>query len=157
AVNSQTTPPGDSGNGAERPHVPSSGAPQPAEPGPGFGAPPGPQAPLSRTSTAPSAAGAVRQPPPRPVGVTNSRATPDPPMPREPMSSSVGSATPVPGRSGVRPTDGTGAMLMEQKRITPRSPRAALEPEQIAVPTRRSKRARNPCVIIGNAVFTLLI
>src|SRR5438105_12966830 len=53
--------------------------------------------------------------------------------------------------------DGTGAVLMEQKRITPRSPRAALEPEQVAVPTRRSKRARNPLVMIGNAVFTLLI
>jgi UPF0755 protein len=46
---------------------------------------------------------------------------------------------------------------MEQKRITPRSPRAALEPEHVAVPTRRSKRARNPFVIIGNAVFTLVI
>jgi UPF0755 protein len=45
----------------------------------------------------------------------------------------------------------------EQKRITPRSPRAALEPEQVAVPTRRSGRARNPFVIAGNAVFTLLI
>jgi UPF0755 protein len=46
---------------------------------------------------------------------------------------------------------------MDQKRITPRSPRAALEPEQVAVPTRRSGRARNPFVIAGNAVFTLLI
>jgi UPF0755 protein len=46
---------------------------------------------------------------------------------------------------------------MEQKRITPRSPRAALEPEQVNMPTRRSKRARNPLVIIGNAIFTLLI
>jgi peptidoglycan lytic transglycosylase G len=46
---------------------------------------------------------------------------------------------------------------MEQKRITPRSPRAALEPEHVSVPTRRSGRARNPIVIIGNAVFTLLI
>ena len=98
------------------------------------------------------------------------------------MSSIVGPATHVPGRTGARPgmpvvsperstvaagdsyppipgrpTDGTGAMLMEQKRITPRSPRAALEPDQVAVPTRRSKRARNPFVIIGNAVFTLLI
>jgi len=44
-----------------------------------------------------------------------------------------------------------------KKRITPRSPRAALEPEQVAVPTRRSGRARNPFVIAGNAVFTLLI
>jgi peptidoglycan lytic transglycosylase G len=46
---------------------------------------------------------------------------------------------------------------MDQKRITPRSPRAALEPEQVAVPTRRTGRARNPFVIAGNAVFTLLI
>jgi UPF0755 protein len=45
----------------------------------------------------------------------------------------------------------------EQKRITPRSPRAALEPEHVAMPTRRSGRARNPVVIAGNAVFTILI
>jgi UPF0755 protein len=44
-----------------------------------------------------------------------------------------------------------------EKRITPRSPRAALEPEHVTVPTRRSKRTRNPLVIIGNAIFTLLI
>jgi UPF0755 protein len=46
---------------------------------------------------------------------------------------------------------------MDQKRITPRSPRAALEPEPVAVPTRRSTRARNPLIIVGNAIFTLLI
>jgi len=55
-----------------------------------------------------------------------------------------------------RPQD-LGTPLMDQKRITPRSPRAALEPEHVNVPTRRSKRARNPLVIIGNAIFTLLI
>jgi UPF0755 protein len=44
-----------------------------------------------------------------------------------------------------------------EKRITPRSPRAALEPEHVTVPTRRSKRVRNPLVIVGNAIFTLLI
>jgi len=49
---------------------------------------------------------------------------------------------------------------MEQKRITPRSPRAALEPEHVPLPTRSSRpsrRARNPLVIVGNAVFTVLI
>jgi peptidoglycan lytic transglycosylase G len=56
-----------------------------------------------------------------------------------------------------RPMDGVGSSLMEQKRITPRSPRAALEPEHVPVPTRRSKRVRNPLVIVGNAIFTLLI
>src|SRR3954454_4207291 len=46
---------------------------------------------------------------------------------------------------------------MEQKRINPRSPRAALEPEHVAVPTRRSKRARHPLVVIGNAIITFVI
>jgi UPF0755 protein len=46
---------------------------------------------------------------------------------------------------------------MEQKRINPRSPRAALEPEHVTVPTRRSKRARHPLVVAGNAVITFLI
>lgn len=46
---------------------------------------------------------------------------------------------------------------MEQKRISPRSPRAALEPERVPVPILRSARARHPLVVIGNAVFTVLI
>jgi UPF0755 protein len=55
---------------------------------------------------------------------------------------------------------------LDQKRITPRSPRAALEPDHVTVPTRSSRssrpsrpsrRARNPLVIVGNAVFTLLV
>ncbi|HEY2137551.1 MAG TPA: endolytic transglycosylase MltG [Xanthobacteraceae bacterium] len=47
--------------------------------------------------------------------------------------------------------------MMEQKRISPRSPRAALEPERVPQPTRRSARARHPMVVAGNAVFTILI
>ena len=39
----------------------------------------------------------------------------------------------------------------------PRSPRAALEPERVPIPKRRSKRARHPLVIVGNAIFTVLI
>ncbi len=53
---------------------------------------------------------------------------------------------------------------MDQKRITPRSPRVALQPENVPAPakppplaSRPSRRARNPLVIIGNAIFTLLI
>jgi UPF0755 protein len=45
---------------------------------------------------------------------------------------------------------------MEQ-RISPRSPRAALEPERVPMPTHRSSGARHPLVIAGNAVFTILI
>ncbi|HEY0568724.1 MAG TPA: endolytic transglycosylase MltG [Xanthobacteraceae bacterium] len=46
---------------------------------------------------------------------------------------------------------------METNRITPRSPRAALEPEQVPEPARRSRKARNPYVVIGNAVFTIIL
>jgi len=42
-------------------------------------------------------------------------------------------------------------------RSAPRSPRAALQPERVPVPTRRSRRAHHPIVVAGNAVFTLLI
>ncbi len=41
--------------------------------------------------------------------------------------------------------------------ISPRSPRAALEPEQLPPPPRRSDRARNPFVVFGNAVFTFIL
>jgi UPF0755 protein len=56
-----------------------------------------------------------------------------------------------------RPIEALGAPLIEPKRITPRSPRAALQPEHVPVPSRRSKKARNPLVIVGNAVITLLV
>src|SRR6266545_5362940 len=46
---------------------------------------------------------------------------------------------------------------MEPKRSTPRSPRAALEPDHVPAPSRPSRRARNPLVIVGNAVFTALV
>lgn len=53
--------------------------------------------------------------------------------------------------------NGLASSAGEQKRITPRSPRAALEPESVPMPTRPSKRVRHPLVIVGNAVFTILI
>ena len=47
---------------------------------------------------------------------------------------------------------------MDQTPITPRSPRAALEPERIAAPKkRRSRGARHPVVIAGNAIFTIVL
>lgn len=45
---------------------------------------------------------------------------------------------------------------MDQNRM-PRSPRTALEPEYVEVPTRRSKSVRNPVVMIGNAIITLFV
>jgi UPF0755 protein len=47
---------------------------------------------------------------------------------------------------------------MDQTPITPRSPRAALEPERVAAPKkRRSRGARNPIVVAGNAIFTIVL
>jgi UPF0755 protein len=47
--------------------------------------------------------------------------------------------------------------MSERPPISPRSPRAALEPEQVPPPPKRSDRARNPFVIVGNAVITIIL
>lgn len=47
--------------------------------------------------------------------------------------------------------------MSQRPPISPRSPRAALEPEQVPQPPKRSRRARNPFVIIGNAIITVLV
>ena len=47
--------------------------------------------------------------------------------------------------------------MSERPPISPRSPRAALEPEQLPPPPKRSDRARNPFVVVGNAIITILL
>src|SRR5471032_793562 len=47
--------------------------------------------------------------------------------------------------------------MSERPPISPRSPRAALEPEQVPPPPKRSDRARNPFVVIGNAIITIVL
>ena len=47
--------------------------------------------------------------------------------------------------------------MSERPPISPRSPRAALEPEQLPPPPRRSERARNPFIVAGNAIITILL
>jgi UPF0755 protein len=47
--------------------------------------------------------------------------------------------------------------MSERAPISPRSPRAALEPEQLPPPPKRSRGARNPLVVAGNAIFTLIL
>ncbi len=55
------------------------------------------------------------------------------------------------------PRGGQTNYSAEQSRISPRSPRSALEPERVSVPTRRSLRARHPLVVIGNAIITFVV
>jgi UPF0755 protein len=64
-------------------------------------------------------------------------------------------------RGTARRDHGRGDLTLDEppgevRRITPRSPRAALEPERVQMP-QWSKSARHPLVIAGNAVFTVLI
>ncbi len=43
------------------------------------------------------------------------------------------------------------------KRIVPRSPRTAIEPDKVEVPSRRSATARHPLVVIGNAIISIFV
>ena len=61
------------------------------------------------------------------------------------------------GDQAFPPTNDPATSKAEPRRISPRSPRLALEPERVPAPTRRSKRVRHPIVIAGNAVFTFLV
>ena len=42
-------------------------------------------------------------------------------------------------------------------RLSPRSPRAALQPENVPLPQRPSRRARHPIVVAGSAIFTVIL
>ena len=55
-----------------------------------------------------------------------------------------------PGPSALQPPP-------DEMPTVPRSPRVALEPERVPLPRRRSKRARHPLVIAGNAIFMVLV
>jgi UPF0755 protein len=69
---------------------------------------------------------------------------------RPPLASGYGGHTSRPGPS-------PGSPPLSEKPVILRSPRAALEPEKVPVPSRRSKRVRHPLVIAGNALFTVLV
>jgi UPF0755 protein len=80
---------------------------------------------------------------------------------REPGRSVPGAGEPYPPLSE-RVVNGIGTSPMDSKRtdskrITPRSPRTALDPDTVDMPLRRSKSARHPLVIIGNAVISLFV
>jgi UPF0755 protein len=45
----------------------------------------------------------------------------------------------------------------DASRMTPRSPRTALEPDMVEMPKPRSRSARHPLVIIGNAIISIFV
>jgi UPF0755 protein len=75
------------------------------------------------------------------------------------MSSSTGEISAPIGARGsyAGPSYAANAAGRDPRRPVPRSPRAALEPEKVPMPTKWSKSARHPMVIAGNAIFTILI
>jgi UPF0755 protein len=93
--------------------------------------------------------------PPYPVNAAPAAAPPPPPA-----APPTGVARAVPGAGEpyppllVIPPD--GGFVIDPRPINPRSPRAALQPDNVPTPTRRSKRTRNPIVIAGNALLTII-
>src|ERR1700709_2616604 len=47
--------------------------------------------------------------------------------------------------------------MSERPPISPRSPRAARGPDGVPPPPKRSERARNPFVVVGNAIITIVL
>ena len=52
---------------------------------------------------------------------------------------------------------GNSMTAKNTKHLTPRSPRTAIEPDTVEIPTRRSRSVRNPFVVIGNAIISLIV
>src|SRR5919108_1394737 len=67
----------------------------------------------------------------------------------------------TPGVDGYAPegshAPGAGVRSPSEKRLSLRSPRAALEPERVPEPNRPSRRARHPVVVAGSAMFTVIL
>ena len=84
-----------------------------------------------------------------------------PPVSYSRITAASGTSGSNPPRSA-QPANGVGGASMDatpsdSKRLAPRSPRSALEPDTIDMPPRRSKTARHPLVIIGNAILSLFV
>ena len=158
-----STPPA-SAPSASAPRAPSLQAPNQAAPAP--------QNPPSQPA---------RPSPAKPAAAPATGVKPNEPAPANPAPPSAKPATP-PAKPVAQPSGLSGAAAraggapiaaakepatraarafsapqMDPLRMTPRSPRTALEPERVKVPPKRSQRARHPIVMIGNAVFTIIL
>ena len=83
------------------------------------------------------------------------------PIPRPAAAKPAGKAVPGAGEPYPPMSDGlvnSNGAGKANKHLAPRSPRTALEPDPVEMPpSRRSKRARHPFVVIGNAIITLFV
>jgi len=93
------------------------------------------------------------------ASTTRARAASEPSSSRETKKAVPAAGEPYPPLSD-RPVNGIGAAAAgtkNPKQITPRSPRTALEPDTVEMPVRRSKSARHPFVVIGNAIISIFV
>ncbi|MBV8511189.1 MAG: endolytic transglycosylase MltG [Xanthobacteraceae bacterium] len=63
----------------------------------------------------------------------------------------------VPDADSGRDPNSAAQSAADRARAIPRSARAALQPDKVPMPKRRSQRARHPIVVAGNAFFTVLV
>jgi UPF0755 protein len=104
------------------------------------------------TPKAPATGAPAQKTPPRPAAV------------RPANSGLPSAAVPQPRAAApARPAAPAGSLppatssRVEAARINPKSPRVAIEPDRVDLPTRRSASARHPLVIIGNAVISFFV
>ena len=112
------------------------------------GVPAAPVGSSAASSAAPPAQRAAAAPA-KPMAAPNARA-------KIPLARSDSPAQPAP-RQGSGAGAPAKAGVVETKRIMPRSPRTAIEPDRVEVPSRRSAGARHPVVVVGNAIVSLLV
>jgi UPF0755 protein len=142
-----------------KPDPPSGGGNRPATAAvpAGTGAAPPASARTAPAGSKPAVAGTSGVPP----KTVPERPAARPPVPnsREPGKTVPRAGEPHPPIS-TRSGNGIGvdaSTAKNSKPLTPRSPRAAIEPDTVEIPTRRSKSARNPFVVIGNAIISLIV
>jgi UPF0755 protein len=81
-----------------------------------------------------------------------------PPDKNGPLDLRSGDTSANPGVRSARPAAVvSNTAKIVGRRINPRSPRTALEPEQVMMPMRQFKRAHNPFFVLLNVVFTLIL
>ncbi len=108
--------------------------------------PPVPRAPAATAAVRPASTNGQTARGPAASSAAGAKAAQGPGEPYPPISQ-----RPVTANSAAS----TGAKT--QRPITPRSPRTALEPDTVQIPTRRSKSARHPFVIVGNAILSVFV
>jgi UPF0755 protein len=128
------------------------------------------QPPPTAQKPAPAAvqklAPAVQKPPPAPPVAGKPQGASNRPSATSAAPPSRGASRAVPGAGepyppiSQRTLNGMGsapAGAKNSKPLTPRSPRTAIEPDTVEIPTRRSKSVRNPFVVVGNAIISLFV